>query len=70
MPTSLSAYLTTLYDGEIIPHPDVEDWIMMIKRIRIPGRINVITEEVFDHFLGCLPPPLDGGRLFRLRRRS
>ena len=56
MPTSLSAYLTTLFDGEVIPHPPVENWPLMIDRIRVPGRINVITEEVYEHFLGCLPP--------------
>lgn len=56
MSPSLSDYLATLYDGEVIPHPPVEDWLMMIKRIRVPGRINVITEDIFDHFLGCLPP--------------
>ena len=64
MPTTLSALLATLFDGEIIPHPAVENWPLMIERIRVPGRINVITEEVYDHFLGCLPPHWMGDGCF------
>lgn len=56
MPTSLSAYIATLRTGEVIPHPPVENWSLMIGRMRKTGFVNVITEEVFDHFLGCLPP--------------
>ncbi len=64
MPSTLSAYLSTLFAGEIIPDPPVESWISMIERIRVPGRINVIWEEVFDHFLGCLPPHWMGDGMF------
>lgn len=56
MPTALLAYLATLRSGEVIPHPPIENWPLMILRIRKPGFVNVITEEVFEHFLGCLPP--------------
>jgi len=50
------AFLAALFDGEVVLHPSVENGSLMIDLIRIPGRINVISEQVFDLFLGCLPP--------------
>lgn len=64
MPTTLSAYLSTLFGGEVIPPPPVENWPLMIDCIRVPGRVNVISEDVYDHFLGCLPPHWMGDGIF------
>lgn len=56
MPLELLAYLASLRSGEVIPPPIIESWPLMIARIRQPGCVNEIDDDVFEHFLGCLPP--------------
>jgi len=43
-------------NAETVSQPKTESWNQMIERILVPGRINEISESIYEYFLEVLPP--------------
>jgi hypothetical protein len=57
-------YTLSLFQGEVVPQPENEEWAAAVERLSVPGRINEISEEVYYEFLEVLPPKVMRGTFF------
>lgn len=58
-PGAFDDFLARLKDAgstPVVPRPDTEDWLRMIARTAVAGRICRVDEDTYDYFLDVLPP--------------
>jgi len=63
-PATLRDFIVAIQQAETVPRPDNEEWKAMIDRISFAGRIAVVDEDTYYHFLEVLPPHYQRGSLY------
>lgn len=60
----LKEYVYSLFDGDVVPLPENEEWAAAVARLSVTGRVAEISEEIYFEFLEVLPPKLLRGSFF------